>query len=200
MTSEGEGQVKEHPDSPLAGLRARLKDKQLATTIDIPLPAALEEELAVRFHALAWERSEKIAGQDRPGPRAKVELCIDELVHACECVLVREDGKWVELLDEGRKVRFDSHLAEALGVPGGKVGGQRPDIRLIVRGVFAVAAGGHGEPRDGQTPEELWEAALDHADHLIDAFHTQYRIWLRGGIDLNDLGAQGRTEEELLGE
>lgn len=188
--------------SPLAGLRGRLREKQIKTTVDIPLPAALEKEIAVRYRALTWEKEDEIRERnaERDDRRRRIEREMDELINACDCILHRSGDGWVPLTDDGRKVRFDRRLAGALDIPSGGTGGQAVDTHVIVRGLFAVAAGGLAEPPDGVSAQELWEQALAHADHLIDVHHTQFMVWLKGGADVNDAGVRGELAEELLGE
>src|SRR4051812_13893773 len=122
--------------APLAAVRERLAHKQVNTTEDIELPGALEGELAVRYHALGYERAQEIAGRDRSGPRAGLAQRMDELINACTCILVREGDKWVELAEGGVPVRFDGKLAAALGIPDRTEGDAEVDTHVILRGVF----------------------------------------------------------------
>lgn len=191
----GTATVPEAAGSPLAALRQKLHDKQHATTVDIPLPGALSEELAVRYHAIVWERDQEIRERERPaaGRRRNIEIYMDELINACDCFLVPgAEGKWEPLDVDGKQVRFDRNLADGLGIPHGAQGGQPVDTHVIARGVFALAAGGR-DPGD----MERWEQALARADHLLDTHHTAFTAWLKGGADI---GLEGPMGEEFLGE
>jgi hypothetical protein len=178
----------EHPASPLAGIRERLAEKRVAVTQDVPLPEALEDELAVRYQPLPYEKAEQIRGRNDKA----LDAAMDVLINACRCILYRVGDKWEPLEQDGKLVRFDRRLAAALGIPDGAEGGQAVDTRLILRGVFALAAG-------GKSPEhEDWPAALVRADHLINMTNTVYSVWLGGG---GNLGVeQELLDEEALGE
>lgn len=178
--------------SPLARVRARLAAKQFKTTEDIEFPGALEGELSVRYRVLGYEELEQIRQRERSGARASIERQMDELINACRVVLYRDGGKWVELVD-GKPIRFDARLAAALGIPDGSVGEDgAPDTHVILRGVFALAAGGKGP----DAPE--WEDALKHADHMIETTHSLYHLWLKGGPE--SAGAEQDTLEAMRGE
>lgn len=194
LEDETQADAPEHPASPLAGIRERLREKQAEHKpyVDIPMPGALENELALRHRPLDFPETEKIDQRDVRGDRAKLERYMSYVIRSCVCVLYREQGRWVELEEGDKPVRIDGRLAAALNIPDGKVGGQPIDTHLILRGLFALAAGGVS-PDD----EQRWERALAHADHMIDAHHTQYMLWLRGGLDIN---AEQEQQEEMLGE
>jgi hypothetical protein len=181
--------------SPLAAIRQAVEAKQVKTTMDLELPGALEGHLAVRYHAISWEKSEAIREryEEADAPDARLLMLMDHLINACDSLLVREGGRWVPLLHEGRKVRFDATLAANLGVPDGAVEGTA-DTHVICRGLFAAAAGGLSAPEDGVSQEEHWEQALERADHLIETVHRVFGMWMKGGAEV------GLAAEEALGE
>lgn len=178
--------------SPLAAIRGRLAEKQFSTTEDIELPGALEGELSIRFRALGYEESERIANRERTGPRAGIDHRMSELINACRAVLYKDGDKWAELVEDGKPVRIDARLAAALEIPVSDPPGGEPDTHVILRGLYALAAGGKGP----DAPE--WQDALTHADHMIETVHTFYRLWLKGGPESG--GAEQQVAEEMLGE
>jgi hypothetical protein len=178
--------------SPLAGLRDRIRAKQQRTTVDLEMPGAFEDVLAIRCKPLLTHEVDKISEKYSGQAGATEQRSMDVLILACDRFLTREGEKWVPLEDDGKPVRFDAKLAESLGIPDGANAQGTPDTHAICRGVFAAAAGALSDPPEGVSADEHEENARIRADHLIASQMLLDMAWLKGGADV---GA-----EELLGE
>lgn len=77
--------------------------------------------VVLRFGAVSWEQIQEIGAraQKDKGERRLLNAQADLLITACREVLVRVDEELVPIDDPG-PVRFDQHLADALGLEPGE--------------------------------------------------------------------------------
>lgn len=118
-------------------------------TFDI-VPGRYEGNLAFRAAPIDFEElQKKTVRAQRKGanPQAEMNFCAGVIAEACETILVRnEEGDMVPLAEEVKEfdstdpVRFDTRLAQALGLPDGHSGSEVAICRLVFRNKQALTA------------------------------------------------------------
>lgn len=142
-------------------IRQRYTTGSANDTTDIDVPG-YEGDVAVRYRVLPFEDARRIemAAAREPDSNAYRELRVmmDELIHACDSIIVRvEGGDMVPLTDNGDLIRFDSRLAEAFGLD------YAEEARDVLLGLFAAPV----------------TVGRDRGPHMVARHYEDYLSWLR---------------------
>lgn len=167
-TTPGSPPVKAPPTN-LAKLRSQYETARGDRRETIPIaPGIYGGNLAARYHPIEWsETRKKVAKLQRKGASDEQALnfAASCLVKACETIMFRpdDDSELVPMaeitpeLAAGSPIRFDSRLAEAIGI---ELTGTEKDT-AICRLIFT-------DP------------------NILDSHFTQFDLWLRGLVGGDD--------------
>lgn len=114
------------------------------------VPGRYGGDLAFRAYPIDFEALQKKtmrAQRKGANPQAEMNFCASVIAEACETVLVRNsEGDMVPLSEEVNEfdsadpVRFDSRLAQVLGIPDGHGGSEVAICRLVFRNKQALTS------------------------------------------------------------
>jgi hypothetical protein len=96
-------------ESVLDILRAGFNDTKTTGPKHLDLPIPLRNGMGMRFIALDRKLYDEMQRSDDE------DTNLDFLAAACECILVKEDGRWRPAVADGTLVKFDGSLSAVTG-------------------------------------------------------------------------------------
>lgn len=142
------------PGSVLAAVRARARELEQETTVDIPLPGY--GNLVGRYRAISIARVFNGPGGRLRNPLTEWGTAADALALGLIGLYGLRDGQPVPLYDSGDPARYDMELADAMGLH---------PVKRTARAVLVALLGGADEERG---KSRIWSHYLAYQNWLTD--------------------------------